>query len=63
MIHHSELDPTKGYLSQLRALHPIRCGSEMDGKMVIETCWVCVGNYDKPVYRLEGDKPWEYRDA
>jgi hypothetical protein len=63
MIHTDELDPSKGLFSQLRALHPIKCGSFIEGKRVVETGWKMRGNYNAPVYRLDGDPFHEYREA
>lgn len=63
MIHPDELDPTQGYLSQLRTLHPIRCGDLINGRRVLATFWKPIGEYEAPFFRLEGDEPWEEHQA
>jgi hypothetical protein len=55
MIHNEELDPTKGYLSQLRQMHPIKLGTIIDDKIVVETCYTMQGNYNVACFRLEGE--------
>lgn len=60
MIHDDELDRTKGYLSQLRDLHPARIGQVVNGKRVIGTCWIYQGNYNVPMIKVEGEH--DYRE-
>lgn len=45
-----------GYFEAMRRTHPVKLGSIIDGKRVVETYWQWTPeNGDVPMYRTEGE--------